>query len=473
MTRPRLLQLFVIPFALSGVGLVGCGDPPPPPIEMSMSDDVDEEVKVLVDGTLSKVKANQGDTFLRVDLALIYEANQLWYEASLAWEQVLQMQAQAGVNQDAGTRGVQIYHHALCARQAGEIEQATTLLKQAVATSPTLAAAHHELAETYLEVGELDLAESHFSNASKFTPQSSDPYVGMALVHLGREEEAEAEQDARKALAIEPTLKRAHYALGLALRGQGRLEEAERELTLGLGGKARNLSDPLSSRLQEFKKGYHARISEAISFVNAGNPAKAARLLEPILLTHPDDEALLNNLAVAYTHLSQHSKAREVLLKLIELEPTSFPAYINLTAAELELNMNAEAMQHSEAAVRYAPEVAKTRFVRARAYMRYRRWNEAYADLKKAVQIQGEDAIHHVFLGEVCQELGRHGEALTAYETALRLDQTAGYVWIELGFSAAALGQFQKATEAYQKSLQIYGDADPRVQQLGRMINGG
>ena len=105
--------------------------------------------------------------------------------------------------------------------------------------------------------------------------------------------------------------------------------------------------------------------------------------------------------------------------------------------------------------------------------MRYRRWNEAYADLKKAVQIQGEDAIHHVFLGEVCQELGRHAEALTAYETALRLDQTAGYVWIELGFSAAALGQFQKATEAYQKSLQIYGDADPRVQQLGRMINGG
>jgi tetratricopeptide (TPR) repeat protein len=473
MMCPRLLLRLAIPLTLSGVGLVGCGDPPPLPIEMALSEDVDKEVKMLVDETLSKVRESMEDTSLRVDLALIYEANQLWYEASLAWEQALQLQAEAGVGQDGATRGVQLYHHALCARQAGEIALAATLLKQAVESAPTLAAAHHELAETHLEIGELDLAEAHFQAAAKFNPQSSDPYVGMALVHLGREEAADAEQDARRGLAIEPTLKRAHYALGLALRGQGRLEEAERELTLGLGGKARNLGDPLSGRLQEFKKGYHSRVSEAISFVNAGNPAMAVRLLEPILLTHPDDEALLNNLAVAYTHLRQHNKAREVLLKVIELEPTSFPAYINLTAAELELGMNAQAMQHSEAAVRYAPEVAKTRFVRARSYMRYRRWNEAYADLKKTVQIQGEDAIHHIFLGEVCQELGMHVEALSSYETALRLDETAQYVWIELGFSAAALGDFRKATDAYQKALRLRGAADARVQQLGRMINGG
>ena len=468
-----LLHRLALPLALLGVGLVGCGDPPPPPIEMALSEDVDEEVQVLLDETLRKAKADLGDISLRVDLALIYEANQLWYEANLAWEQALDMQAQAGVSQDPMTQGVQIYHRALCARQAGEIELASALLKQAVASAPSLAAAHHELAETHLEIGELDLAETHFETASRFNSQSSDPLVGLALVHLGREEPVDAERNARKALKIEPTLKRAHYALGLALRGQGRLEEAERELTLGLGGKARNLADPLSARLQEFKKGYHARVSEAISYVNAGNPSMAVRLLEPILLTHPNDEALLNNLAVAYTHLRQHAKAREVLLKVLEIEPTSFPAYINLTAAELELGMNGEALQHGEAAVRYAPEVAKTRFVRARAYMCYRRWNEAYADLKKAVQIQGEDAIHHVFLGEVCQELGRHTEALVAFETALRLDEAVQYVWTEIGFSAAELGDIQKATQAYQKALQIKGANDPRVQQLGRKISGG
>ena len=473
MSYPLELRRLTLCLALGGLGLLSCAEPPPPPVEMAMSEDVDEEVRVLIQETLSQVRANPEETSLRVNLALAYEANQLWYEGSLAWAQAVQLEEDAGVNQDSTTKGVHIYHQALCARQAGEIDLASTLLKRAVQISPTLAAAHHELAETYLEEGELDMAEGHFESASKYNPQSSDPFVGMALAHLGRDEAVEAELDARKALSMEPSLKRAHYALGLALRGQGKLQEAERELTLGLGGKARNLGDPLTSKLQGFKKGYHSRVSEAISYVNAGRPDKAVELLQPLMAKHPDDEAVLNNLAVAYTHLRQHAKAREVLLSLVELEPTSFPAYINLTAAELELGMYAEALQHSEAAVRYGPDVAKTRFVRARAYMRYQRWNEAYADLKKAVQIQGEDPIHHLFLGDVCQELGRHAEAFRAFEDTLRLNDSNQYAWLELGFSAAAIGNFQRAAEAYQRARQGAGANDPRVQELGRMLSGG
>ena len=158
---------------------------------------------------------------------------------------------------------------------------------------------------------------------------------------------------------------------------------------------------------------------------------------------------------------------------MIALEPTNFPAYINLTNVELELDMPFEAIKHAETAVRYAPDVAKTRLVRARAYMYYRRWNEAYADLKKAVQIQGDDALHHTFLGEVSQELGLHLEAIREFETGLRLDTGANYVWLELGFSAAILGDFQKAAEAYQKAQRFSGTNNPRVQALGRLSSGG
>ena len=139
---------------------------------------------------------------------------------------------------------------------------------------------------------------------------------------------------------------------------------------------------------------------------------------------------------------------------------------------EVDRVVAADALQHAEAAVRYGPDVAKTRFVRARAYMRYQRWNEAYADLKKAVQIQGEDVLHHIFLGEVCQEIDKHAEAIREFEIALRLDDTAQSVWLELGFSAALLGDFQKAAEAYRKAQRFQGPNNPRVQALGRMIGG-
>ena len=467
---PRLLH-----FALLGALLASCS-PPPPPIQPGAVDGVDEAVLELVQGAISKVEEDPRNADFRVELALIYEANELWHEAAQAWGQALPMVQQSKGGEElpirgVGSYGVGVYHQALCTRQAGEVKEAAALLERAVELAPGLPAAHHELVEAHLEVGELKEAETHFMSASRLSPISTDPIVGLALVCLGRDEFVEAEAWGRKALAVEPSLKRAHYALGLALRGQGKLDEAERELTLGLGADARNLSDPLVASLQELKTGYHARISEAVKYVNAGNPAKAVQVLEPIVEQHPDDEALLNNLAVAYTHLRQHAKARAVLLKLIEIEPTSFAAYINLAAAELELNLEAEALKHAEAAVRYAPDVAKTRFVRARVFMRYERWSEAYADLRKAVQIQGDDPINHFLLGEACQKLMRHEEAVRAYEAVLRLDNNLRYVWIELGESAAAYGDFQKASEAHEKAIAVHGAADPRVRALGQAIS--
>jgi tetratricopeptide (TPR) repeat protein len=256
---------------------------------------------------------------------------------------------------------------------------------------------------------------------------------------------------------------------------------------LGLGGKARNLSDSLTARLQSFKTGYHAGISDAVSYVSAGHPRQAIAILEPLLAGHPDDEALLNNLSVAYTHLGEQQrqagdfesgerytrKAREVLLKVVVLDPTGFPAYINLAVAELALGMNADALRHAEAAVRYAPDVARTRFVRGQAYMRYRRWQEAYADLKKAIQIEGDKADQHAILGEICQALGKHAEAIQEFETALRFDDpSVQLAWLGIGFSAALIGDFEKAATAYEEARTTIGANDPRVQRLQQVIRG-
>ncbi|MDE0891377.1 MAG: tetratricopeptide repeat protein, partial [Planctomycetota bacterium] len=91
---------------------------------------------------------------------------------------------------------------------------------------------------------------------------------------------------------------------------------------------------------------------------------------------------------------------------------------------------------------------------------------------KKAVQIQAEDWIHHFFLGEVCQELSRHEEALRAFEQALLLNSNARHIWLELGFSAAYTGKLKRAAEAHQRAAQIQGANDPRVQALGQLILG-
>ncbi len=468
------MQQFTFLSPILAVGLLvpifsSCGPPPPAPVELTVTEGLDTEILTLVRGALSEVKLDLEDPGLRVKLALIYEANDIWEEASKAWDHAITMSKEQGEPVDLG---VLVYHRALCLRQMGETEAAEELLSSAAQISPNLAAAHYEFARSQLEKGGLDVAEGRFKRASLLAPTSPDPIIGLAFVCLARDEFAAAEALARRALVIDSSLKRARYGLGLALRGLGRLEEAERELTLGLGAKGRKIVDPLSTRLATFKTGYQSKITRAVNMVSAGDPAGAVRLLAPLLATHAEDEALLNNLAVAYTQIGAHEKAREVLLTLIAFKPESFPAYINLTAAELELGLNDEALKHGEAAVRYGPEIAKSRLVRARAYMRYRRWNEAYSDLKRAVQIQAEDPLHHYLLGEVCQELSRHEEALRAFEQALLLDSNAQHVWLELGFSAAYTGNFKRATEAHQRAVGVNGANNPRVQALGQMLLG-
>ena len=438
-------------------------------MELAVTEGMDEEILSLVQGTLSEVKADLDDSGLRVKLALVYEANELWDEAQAAWEHAITM---SEGNEESAGLGVLVYHRALSLRQAGEIESAEALMRSAVELAPQLAAAHYELARSQLEVGELEGAEASFKRASLLAPRSPDPITGLAFVCLGKDQYAEAESLARKALGLEPTFKRARYGLGLALRGMGRLAEAERELTIGLGAKTRKIADPLSNKIASYRTGYQSKITRAVGLVGGGNPAAAVRLLAPLMATHSEDEALLNNLAVAYTQIGSHEKAREVLLKLIAIKPESFPAYINLTAAELELGLIVDALKHGEAAVRYGPEIAKSRVVRARAYMAHKRWNEAYSDLKRAVQIQAEDSLHHFLLGEVCQEMGLHDEGLRAFEQALLLDSNAHHVWLELGFSAAKMGDFKRATEAYQKAVGLYGTSNARVQVLGQQLQG-
>ena len=463
---------FLSPILVTGLLVTifsSCGPPPPAPVELAATEGMDEEILNLVGGALKEVKLEPNESGLRVELALIYEANEIWDEANAAWAHAITMTEEQVEGVDLG---VLVYHRALCLRQTGDIEAATELMHSATRLSPKLAAAQYEVARLYLGGGELEEAEASFKRASLLAPNSPDPIAGLAFVCLGRDEFIEAETLSRRALALDPNLKRAHYGLGLALRGLGRLSEAERELTLGLGATGRKLADPLSKKAQSYKTGYQSKISRAVSMVGAGDPAGAVRILAPLLLTHSEDEALLNNLAVAYTQVGAHEKAREVLLQLIKIKPESFPAYINLTAAELELGLNAEALKHGEAAVRYGPEVAKSRLVRARAYMFYGRWNEAYSDLKRAVQIQAADSLHHYLLGEVCQELSRHEEALRAFEQALLLDSNAQYIWLELGFSAAYTGDFKRASEAHQRAIRVKGPDDPRVQTLGQLLLG-
>src|SRR5688572_21927638 len=115
---------------------------PRPVVALSNAASVDEEVTALVSEHVRRAREAPGDAELRANLAMVYEANELWDEARRGWEDALAL--------DPGS-SLWRYHLAICARQAGDSDRALELLREVAAQEPALAAARYRLGDALLE----------------------------------------------------------------------------------------------------------------------------------------------------------------------------------------------------------------------------------------------------------------------------------------------------------------------------------
>ena len=65
----------------------------------------------------------------------------------------------------------------------------------------------------------------------------------------------------------------------------------------------------------------HSEYLRAELFLESGQPAEAARILEPVVAAHPADSAVLELLARSYFASAQLVRAEGVLRRLVELAP--------------------------------------------------------------------------------------------------------------------------------------------------------
>ena len=110
---------------------------------------------------------------------------------------------------------------------AGHLAQAADAYRKLIALRPGLAAAHNELGNLLVELGQPDEAAAQFEQAV-----ACDPGLFQALNNLGnilrvRGRLDEARRRLEQAIALAPHHAEAHYNLGNILKDQGKLDEAE------------------------------------------------------------------------------------------------------------------------------------------------------------------------------------------------------------------------------------------------------
>ncbi|RFC42835.1 MAG: SPINDLY family [Verrucomicrobia bacterium] len=161
------------------------------------------------------------------------------------------------------------------------------------------------LARSYDRAGFPDQAEAAFITASEFPEASPDATLGLSLIFAKSGRNAEAELYARRTIGLRPSLWEAYLNLGNILYQRGNFEEARR------------VTEPAT------------RIS--------------------------DNPALLLNLAAYQQKCGAFADSLVSLEKVIEKDPFSAAAYLNLGNSFLFLGMSAEASAAYKKAVDFQP----------------------------------------------------------------------------------------------------------------------
>ena len=162
--------------------------------------------------------------------------------------------------------------------------------------------------------------------------------------------------------------------------------------------------------------------NKALESVKDGNRDKAIEQLKAALAIHPTFTAALNGLGVQYLKLGKYEAASEAFTRALKLAPDNFNLHLNNGISLFSLNRHAEAETQFAAALAKNEASGAAHLYRARALIALNRLDDAAIDLKRAIEIGGDDVkLAHRYLAGIYVEKGENVEAVKQLELYLQV----------------------------------------------------
>ena len=179
-----------------------------------------------------------------------------------------------------------------------------------------------------------------------------------------------------------------------------------------------------------------SRVSKREIPRSAADEAEALFRHGVVVLNQGRVSAAQQNFAAALAKYSGHEAARQALISIL-----------------IERRQLEDARQLLEEGLSLNPAQMTFAAVLARVLVERGDYRGAANVLGATRNAAAGDAEYQLLYGAVLQRLGRHAEAVEAFERAARITNQPGVIWVALGISLEAVGNRAEALQAYRRSL--------------------
>ncbi len=317
------------------------------------------------------------------------------------------------------------------AQSLGDMFTAERLLKSAIRQDAQNAQAQQMLAELYRQEARYGEAKRLFLALHTRSPQSLDPYIGLAEVDFARGARAEA-------------------FTWLAQAGTGAAQTAENLTTLAHRYQDwddfENASAMSAKALQIAPGDENAMLQRASILVQHGEMTESRQLLETLIVQHPQNGYAHRLLAVVLTNPNlpkqDYVRARSLLEKAVELTVTDAAIYRVAAIVYRQQHLYRLAAQSYDALLKLDPNSLEARYGLGQVYALLGKadWSREqfaiYTKLQEqqhrisllnvALGVKPTDPARHTALARALEAQGDLSGALAQYQTAVLLSPPAG-----------------------------------------------
>ena len=258
-----------------------------------------------------------------------------------------------------------------------------------------------------LAEGDLAAAYQGLCQATEALPEDPEVAFHLGTLVLRLDQPEVAVLHLNRALALAPTITAIHNNLATALLQLGEAQSAANVAKLGLD------AEPEVPEL-------HNTLGNAL--VKLDQPMEAAAQYAKAWQLEPTMRGAAVNLASIFADLGLEADARRVYESILEASPEIAEAHLGLARLDHRRGDHEAAEAGLRRALIKAPGHKGTLNDLGILQMELGRWNDALAIFADLVQLHPELPEARANMGQALQALGRHDEAVVAFDAALVRD---------------------------------------------------